>query len=210
MDLHETVLDASTHGALVELGPVMTGRGLYLGGGTAVALHLGHRRSLDLDWFSERRLPDIMVLVSDLEATGIDISVGSVERGTLHCRVKDVPVTVLEYPYPLLRNTTTSVGLGCRLASLEDLAAMKISAIAQRGSVKDFLDVYAMIRSGLDLPSMLGLYREKYSIEDISHVLYGLSYFDDADREELPFMLWDVEWESVRATIRTSVEELAR
>jgi len=210
MDLHETVLDASTRDALVELGPYMTGRGLYLGGGTAVALHLGHRRSRDLDWFSERRLPDIMVLASDLEATGIDISVESVERGTLHCKVMDVPVTVLEYPYPLLRNTTTSVDLGYRLASLEDLAAMKVSAIAQRGSVKDFLDVYAMLRSGLDLSTMLDLYRKKYSIGDISHVLYGLSYYDDADQEEMPVMLWDVRWETVRATIRTAVEELAQ
>ncbi len=204
------MLDASTRGALAELGPVMTERGLYLGGGTAVALHLGHRRSQDLDWFSERRLPDIMVLASDLEAEGIDLSVESVERGTLHCRVMDVPVTVLEYPYPLLRSTTTSADLGYTLASLEDLAAMKMSAIAQRGSMKDFLDVYAMTLSGLDLASMLGLYRKKYSIDDISHVLYGLSYFDDADREAMPVMLWDVRWETVKATVRTAVEEMAR
>jgi hypothetical protein len=116
---------------------------------------------------------------------------------------------MLEYPYPLLEGTIPFDDLGFDLASLADLAAMKLSAVAQRGSVKDFLDIYAISRSGLGLQGMMDHYRRKYDVEDISHLLYGLSYFDDADQEPLPTCLGDMEWESVKGTIRSWVRELA-
>lgn len=93
---------------------------------------------------------------------------------------------------------------------MDDLACMKLSAVAQRGSKKDFIDVYAIGLRHAALDRMLQLYREKFSIQDIAHVLYGLSYFDDADRERTPRMLWDVDWRFVKATLRDWVRGLAR
>jgi hypothetical protein len=75
---HEGALDEVTLDALRVLGPVMTGLGLYLGGGTAVALHLGHRRSRDLDWSSRERMTDVKLLLGAVRHAGVDPTVDSV------------------------------------------------------------------------------------------------------------------------------------
>ncbi len=205
---HDEVMDDPVKVVLSSLAPTMTEKGFYLGGGTAVAIHLGHRRSQDLDWFSPTRSADMMVLVGDLRATGVDLVVTSVEKGTLHGSIDGVPVSFLDYPYTLLEAPVSHPTMAFRLATLLDLACMKLSAVAQRGSRKDFLDIYAMGRTDIDLGTMVSLYRRKYEIEDISHLMYGLSYFDDADREAMPTMVWDVEWDEVKGDIRNWVVEL--
>jgi hypothetical protein len=79
---------------------------------------------------------------------------------------------------------------------------MKLSAIAQRGSKKDFVDLFALGRGGFQLSDMLVWYRKKFGIEDIGHVLYALAFFDDADMERMPRMLWKIEWKQVKEVIR--------
>lgn len=86
---------------------------------------------------------------------------------------------------------------------------MKLSAVAQRGARKDFLDVYAIGRHGLRLRQMIGLYQEKYGIRDVGHVLAGLSYTDDAEREPMPVMLVPVDWNEVKTMLRSWVKEYA-
>lgn len=84
---------------------------------------------------------------------------------------------------------------------------MKLSALAQRGSRKDFIDIYALGRSGLSLETMLDHYRRKYAVKDILHVLYGLAYFDDAEGEAPPLLLWDLKWKEVKKTLQGWVAE---
>ena len=86
---------------------------------------------------------------------------------------------------------------------------MKLSAIAQRGPRKDFVDLYALVSRHRPLAEMLELYRRKFSIGDIAHVLYSLSYFDDADREPMPNLLWDIDWDSAKQEIQGWVRESA-
>jgi hypothetical protein len=57
---------------------------------------------------------------------------------------------------------------------------------------------------------MLKWYQEKFAVEDVAHLLYSLAYFDDADRERLPRMLWDVHWRTMKETIRTSLRSVTR
>jgi hypothetical protein len=99
--------------------------------------------------------------------------------------------------------------MNCPLASLEDLACMKLSAIAQRGARKDFCDIYALGKKAFSLSQMLGFYQKKFSISDIGSVLYGLVYFDDAESERMPRMLWDVTWREIRNTILGWVKEVS-
>lgn len=181
----------------------------YLGGGTAVALHLGHRRSLDLDWFTEQPLTDPLGLAQELRSAGIDFRTGAVDRGTLHGTLSRVPCSFFEYRYPLVSSLVFWDECACSVASLDDLACMKLAAVAQRGSKKDFVDVYALGLRHAALPSLLSLYRQKFSIEDIGHVLYGLTYFDDADRERTPRMLWEVDWPTVKVTLQRWAREVA-
>ncbi|HYU34338.1 MAG TPA: nucleotidyl transferase AbiEii/AbiGii toxin family protein [Thermoanaerobaculia bacterium] len=91
---------------------------------------------------------------------------------------------------------------GCPLAEFEDFACMKLSAISQRGSRKDFVDLFALGRHGFSLQQMLDWYREKFEVDDIAHLLYALVYFDDADAEPRPSMIWKVSWREVKETLR--------
>ena len=207
MSFHAEALSATQSDVLRQLGPVMTERRFYLGGGTAVAIHLGHRRSLDLDWFSSERLADPLRLAQELRDEGILFTTSQVERGTLHGSVASVRVSFLEYRYESLAPFVFWPEMGCNLASLDDLAAMKLAAIAQRGAKKDFLDIYALGLRHVPLADMLRLYRRKYSVQDIGHILYGLAYFADADKERSPKLLWEDDWRNVKRTIQGWVRD---
>jgi hypothetical protein len=118
-------------------------------------------------------------------------------------------VTFLQYQYPLLRPLNYWSEMGCNLASLEDLACMKLSAVAQRGARKDFCDIYALGKKFFSLQEMLDLYQKKFNIRDVGSVLYGLVYFDDAESERMPRMLWDVNWGEIKKSILESVKNIS-
>jgi predicted nucleotidyltransferase component of viral defense system len=210
LTFHLDALSEDLQAVLREMGPFMSERGLYLGGGTALAIYLGHRVSVDLDWFTENPLPDPLIFAQELKDHGIPVVVSQVDRGTLHGTVRGIRVSFLEYRYPLLASANHWPEFHCLLASLDDIACMKLSAIAQRGSKKDFIDLHAILNTGNNLGEVLDLYKKRYEVEDIGHVLYGLAYFDDADRETTPKMLWDVQWETVRESIRERVKEYVK
>jgi hypothetical protein len=204
---HPEVLSRSQRRVLGELGPFLRGRGFYLVGGTAVALHSGHRRSVDLDWFTADRLPDPLGLAQQLRELPVPFVVEQVAPGTLHGSARGVRLSMLEYRYRVLGSFCPWQRCA-RLASRKDLAAMKIAAVTQRGYKKDFVDLYALASRSFSLRQMLRWYQEKYDIHDIAHVLYSLAYFDDADRERMPTMLWKVTWPTIKDTIRSWVQEL--
>lgn len=204
--LHHEVLGRSQRSLLRRLAPLAGSRGFYLAGGTALALQLGHRRSLDFDWFREDPIQDPLLLAAGLRAESLRFETERVEKGTLHVRAGGVRVSFFEYGYPLLRPPRTVEG--CRLAALEDIAAMKLAAVAQRGSKKDFVDVFVLGRR-YALGEMLGFYRKKYGAEDVGHVLVALAYFDDADRERMPSLLQPQSWPTIKDAIRGWVTRAA-
>jgi len=181
----------------------------YLGGGTTIAIYLGHRHSVDLDWFTEEGITDPMRLAQNIRDKEIPFVTGQIERGTLHGTISGVRISFLEYKYPLLKPLIIWQKAACQLATLEDLACMKLSTLTQRGSKKDFVDIYALGLRYFSLRDMLRLYQKKFSVEDMGHVLYGLSYFDDADKERLPKMFWDTDWRTIKKTIQGWVKEVA-
>jgi hypothetical protein len=186
---------------LKALGPHTAPKGFYLAGGTALAIHYGHRISMDLDWFTPEPFEDSLLLAQALRNSGLDLEIEQVSPGTLHGSIQDVRVTFLQYQYPILKSVQHWKAMDCDLASLEDLAGMKLSAIAQRGARKDFCDLYALGKTSFSLQQMLVFYRKKFGIRDIGSVLYGLVYFDDAENERMPRMLWNVNWRDIKKTI---------
>jgi hypothetical protein len=203
------VLPEAERNALAALGPLASAAGFYLAGGTAVALHLGHRQSVDLDFFTAGRIDDPLTLAERFRSAGVPLETQQVAPGTLHARLFDVRSSFLSYGYPLLRATLEWPELSCELASIEDLACMKLAAVAQRGARKDFLDVFAIGSSRLSLSRMLELYQSKYGIRDVGHVLAGLCYFDDAERDPVPITLQPIDWAGLKATIRAWVADAA-
>jgi hypothetical protein len=209
MSFHPKVLSAVQKTVLRELGPTMMQLHFYLGGGTTLAISLGHRHSVDLDWFTEKGIVDPMRLAQDIRDKGIPLVTDQVERGTLHGTTSGVRVSFLEYRYPLLKPLVSWPQFSCQMASLEDLACMKLSALAQRGSKKDFVDIYVLGLRHIPLKEMIRLYQQKYSVKDIGYILYGLIYFDDADRERMPRVFWDLDWRTIKRTIQGWVREVA-
>jgi hypothetical protein len=208
MSFHDEILTARQRKALHLLGPRTAERDFYLAGGTAIALHLGHRRSVDFDWFLPDRMNDPLRLSGEIREDGVPFETGQVARGTLYGSVHQVRVSFLEFRYPMLDPLLPWPEYGCRLAGLRDLACMKLSAITQRGSRKDFVDLYALGQTGQALQDMLAWYREKFGVEDIGHVLYALAYFDDAEAERMPQMVWKTSWKEIRQTIQGWVRDL--
>lgn len=207
MRLHLEVLGRSQRSLLPALSPVARDHDFYLAGGTGLALQLGHRRSVDFDWFRAQPIEDPLRLAAALQTPALQLTVDRVEKGTLHATARRVRVSFLEYGYALLKPLTGDSGL--RLAALEDIAAMKLAAVAQRGAKKDFVDIFALGQR-FTLADMLGFYRVKYGVKDVGHVLVALAYFDDADRERLPALLRRWEWSTIKTTIRRWVGEATR
>lgn len=207
MAFHPEVMPVVQRKVLRRVAVLATEREFYLARGTAVAIHLGHRESVDLDWFTSGPVDEPLELAAELRESGLVFDVTGVEDGTLHGTMEGVKLSFLEYRYPPVAPAVAWEEYGCRLASVEDLACMKLSAIGSRGAKRDFIDICALGRSHVPIDRMLGFYRQKFDIRDVGHTLTALTYFDDADEERMPRMLWDVEWEEIKRTIEGWVRE---
>lgn len=201
MTLHHEILTEEQLSVLVPLARVARDGGFYLAGGTAIALYLGHRRSIDFDWFTSDAYDDPHRMIRLLSAEGLNLTSAQVSRGTLLGTVNNVKVSFFRYDYPLLAELTHWEEYGIDIASLDDIAAMKLAAIAQRGSRKDFVDIYALATKHKPISEMLALYCSKYSMPDAMQVIYGLAYFDDAEKQPMPQMLWKVSWKHIKDEI---------
>lgn len=210
MSFYPEIMPDAQQGALRAGGALATELGFYLAGGTALAIQLGHRRSVDLDWFTPNKIPDPLRLAADVRQPLPDFEVTGTEAGTLHGIAGGVKFSFLEYPYPALVEPVAWPEYSCRLANLEDLTCMKLSAIGGRGAKKDFIDIYALGRARFSLADMLALYQRKFSVQEVGHIVMSLAYFDDAEAEETPEMLLDVGWPEIRRTIESWVKGLMK
>ncbi|RPI59644.1 MAG: hypothetical protein EHM50_08815, partial [Lysobacterales bacterium] len=136
------------------------------------------------------------VLEAELAAIA-GIVIESRARGTLYLRIDGVPASLLEYRYPTLEPALDDLGLGIRVASLVDLACMKLSAISSRGAARDFWDLHEILmRTDITLDRALDAYVKRFGVKktDVYHVLEALTYFDDAEREPRPRGLTAKQW----------------
>ncbi len=170
----------------------------YLAGGTALALQLGHRISIDLDFFTLEEF-DANILSSSLGEFPEFIQEGTAWR-TVWGQVGDTKFSLFYYKYPLIGDTLTFENL--RLASKKDIAAMKIHAVSDRGTKRDFVDLY-MLSQEFGMDEILMFYDDKYGdlAEKSYHLIRSLDYFSDAEAEptdKAPKMLIGLPWEEVR------------
>jgi hypothetical protein len=164
--------------------------------GTALALQIGHRISIDIDLFGNCEIDEIAVL-DQLNACG-PVHVLKKSKNILICSVQGIKVDIVNYSYPILENTLISDGI--RMVGLKDIAAMKMNAIAGRGSKKDFIDVYYLLQY-FTLEVMIDLYLQKYSNGSEFLVRKSLTYFEDADAEEMPLMMEDISWNRIKERV---------
>lgn len=188
------------------IGACLIRKQFYLAGGTALAIYFGHRQSVDLDWFAPD-LPEPLELAQTLRDCQIPFITDQSAENILHGSIESVRVSFLKYSYPLLQPVTPWPEQNISLASLDDLACMKLSAVAQRGSRKDFIDVYALIKNHKPLAELLSLFQQKYQVQNITSVLMSLVYFDDAEREPDP-PLWKEDWRVVKRQLTAWVKAI--
>jgi hypothetical protein len=179
----------------------------YLAGGTALALQIGHRISVDLDWFVPV-LGDTEKFLNLIKSSIDNFYVTSISSETVYLMIDNVQVSFIGYNYPNLQPKITFNEYSIYLASPDDLACMKLSAIAGRGAKKDFIDLYFLIKYFKPLKIYLDLYREKFSTRDVGHVIRSLVYFKDAEREPDVKMLKELSWNNLKRDFETWVNVL--
>lgn len=181
--------------ALALLGQSNILEDAYLAGGTACALHIGHRISLDLDFFTEKEFHTEFVLKQLGKLSGFKLD--QTEKWTILGSFPKVKFSYFYYRYPLIGKTVSFSNI--KLASLEDIAAMKIAAISDRGTKRDFIDLYFLVKK-FPLKRILKFYDKKYRnlSNNIFHIIRSLDYFADADPQESPKLLKSVSWEEVK------------
>ena len=181
---------------------LLTGEGrlqkFYLAGGTAAALQIGHRVSEDLDFFSETEF-SVEGLITALKVLG-DLIIDKKLEDTLLGNLNGTKVSFFYYPYPLIGEFGNY--LGVRLASLADIACMKIDTIASRGLKRDFVDLYYISqKTGQRLADWLELFQRKYQgiRYNLNHIKKSLTYFENAEDDPIPHMLrQDFSWGDVK------------
>ena len=178
--------------------------GTRLVGGTALALQIGHRKSIDLDFFGHIDL-EPLELNQELKEFGSVITRSSGRRIQRYM-VCNIQVDFVEYDYPWLDKPITAEGL--KLASCRDIAAMKLSAITNRGTRKDFVDI-ALLLKMFSLSDMLSFYKKKFSDGELFSVLKSLVYFNDAEDAPMPNMLIPFDWKTAKQTISTAVNTIS-
>lgn len=203
----DEVLVGPLRPVLAALGPLTAAAGLYLAGGTSLALRLGHRRSADLNWFAPEL--DEKRFAAQLAEARAPVTIRKTAPGTLHGESEGIHVSFVAYPYVLVRPRVRWEELGCDLASLLDIGCQKLAAVAQRGLFRDFIDLHAIVRAGHPLEELLESYQEKYATKEIAHLLPALTYFEDADREPRPELLRPVDWHAVQRDFAKWTKHLA-
>lgn len=163
----------------------------YLGGGTAIAVHLGHRVSRDLDFFYHHDALNLDQIATTLAAAG-RFAVTLRAPGTLNGVFSKTKVQFLHAdegaPQHLLATPAKVEGL--RIAALEDLIAMKLKVIGDRGELRDYYDLMAIeqqtgrtVEEGLSL--FLARFAPAYPQQALGHIVRGLGYFDDVEPDDL-------------------------
>ncbi|MBI4097416.1 MAG: nucleotidyl transferase AbiEii/AbiGii toxin family protein [Candidatus Levybacteria bacterium] len=183
--LHLKVLDKKRQQLLFLLQPLKNR--FYLAGGTALALMFGHRDSIDFDFFSEEEF-ETEELYKKLQDIFKQKSIKKIqeENNTLTILLdNEVKISFFSYPYKMLDAFIDEGNI--RLASLVDIGCMKLSTIVSRSTIKDYVDLYFILKQE-KLEELLSGCLQKYPQIDRMLILKSLVYFDDIEAVPLKFM----------------------
>lgn len=178
----------------------------YLAGGTALALQLGHRLSIDLDWMSPTFIQPSLLL-SQLKK--FKPMVIQENKGTLDVLINQTKVSFLNYSYPLIQNLVVYEKI--KLADILDIAAMKLTAISSRGSRKDYVDLYFILQK-VSLAEVLQVFTQKYQGVNYSlmHLAKSLVYFQPAENEpEVDYIESEkIDWMQIKNKMEQEVQTI--
>jgi len=175
----------------------------YLAGGTCLALHIGHRQSIDFDFFIQDDF-DTSSIINRLTKIG-NYQRDNEEKNTINGSLNGIRISFFGYRYNIIDDFIFFNKI--RLAGLKDIAAMKLEAIAGRGSKKDFIDLFFLLQQ-YTLEEIFSFHTLKYGIglNNQYHHLKSLVYFTDAENEAMPVMIKPLLWSDVKSHIISCVK----
>ena len=208
-DLHWQMITPEMRQVMVAFAQSAIGGRFYLAGGTALALQLGHRRSVDLDYFTQTE--DVPALIEPLNQSlkTLEPELADSAWGNLVFLAAGVRTGFYGYGYDLLEPLVEAGE--SRLASVTDIDLMKMDALLGRAGRKDFHDLYAICQRQ-PLRGLLDLAPRKYpGVRDFeAQVVKRLVYFERAEQDAPLPLLEPVEWQTVKDFFRQQAADIGR
>jgi len=193
--LYTRTVEPRTFELLKKLMDLEVLKDFYLVGGTALALQKGHRFSVDLDLFTPNSFENEQ-LIEKLKETFDSFILKSEGKQLIFAEIDNVKVDFVKMNYPNLYDYTLNDNI--RILHVNDIAPMKLKAIVQRGSKKDFFDIYYILQE-MSLNTLIELYKKKFNQNEIFHVLKSLNYFEDAENDFNPVVFdSNINWDKIK------------
>lgn len=202
--LHTKTVKPGTLGIIRDLQEKHFMQNFLLVGGTALALQLGHRTSTDIDLFYNKSF-DTALLRQEIE-NSFECEIRAVYKFALFLSIQGVKTDIVYQKSKILEPPLIYDNI--RMASLKDLAAMKLMAITNRGKLRDFVDIYILLQQ-FKLQEMLEWWSEKFTNDNYVLVLRSLTYFEDAVEESELKWFFPFNWNTIKKSIISSVREIA-
>lgn len=197
------IIAPQTFSLIQELQKIEELKDFNLVGGTALALMLGHRNSIDIDLFTRTEF-----LADDIEEClkyKYDFKATLFRKNSIFASINNIKTDFIRHDYPQLKPLVVEEGI--RMASLEDIAAMKFHAIIQSGKrLKDFIDIYFLLEH-FTMNQMVGFFIEKYTYMNPMMAIKAVNYFDDIDPNiDPPNLLEPLPLHSIKERIRLATQ----
>ncbi|MCX5859483.1 MAG: nucleotidyl transferase AbiEii/AbiGii toxin family protein [Proteobacteria bacterium] len=204
--MFEKVLPKNSIRVIEKISPGINA--FYLAGGTGLALQLGHRKSADFDFFSADPFnPDALLEHIRPAKTLL------VQEGTIHCELDQVKLSFLFYRQPLVYPSISWKGI--KLSDWKDITAEKFKSVSQRGSKKDFYDLYAILQMKLSIEEACGIFKTRFASSGLNlyHVLKSLTFFEETEGEPDPMLIinkseWN--WKKIKNYFVKNIKEFEK
>jgi len=205
--IHKECFPKEGWGLLKQVAPILIPYQAILAGGTALALQIGHRVSVDLDFFTSLEFNSEQ-LIQKIKKTKLKLETLSESQGTFLAKINGIKFSLFVYPYPFLDTIQTYQTV--KISGILDIAAMKLIAIYQRGTKRDFVDLYFILKS-VPFHQIASMAMQRFGKERMNPFQIGKSlvYFSDAQMDPDPNYKnkCDVEWETIKAFFKKHVKQ---
>ena len=198
--MYWNIIDEKRKQILSKIDETISLPNYYMIGGTALSLQLGLRESFDFDFCVPNKFNNY-VLISELRKIGNDFKIITNEEDTCDVIIDDVQVSFFYFPNKIIENLVIDSNLkNIKLANVFDIAIMKINAIGGRGEKKGFFDLYLILQKYNFTSKKLaeGLIMKYGNEVNYQNILMGLSYFEDAEEQNLPRTFVEYDWDKIK------------
>ena len=205
--LREETVEPATLGLLKKMFSLPELKQFRLAGGTALSLLFGHRKSIDLDLFTDQSLQKDILIPALEDAFGDVLSINDRSKVIYQCVIQNVKVDFVSVKDPFLNPVQIIEGIP--FADTKDLIALKLNAVKGRGVKKDFWDVARLLQN-YSLDELFRFYYNRYNYDDSDAVIRAIVYFADAEDTIEPESFDGMTWIEAKKIINKSFDEYSK